>query len=122
MHIKKGEVYLANLGNMNQFDIGKVRPVLVFQNNMLNKMLERTKFNDVVVLPLSSQIRENDFCYFLKKQDALEKDSVILCNAVKMISAKRLLLDKGLVIKLDNEQIKDIEKILYRLFDCSTGL
>jgi len=91
INIKKGEIYLANLGDRKHLDIGKIRPVLVFQNNLLNRMLEDTTFKDVVVLPLSSKIRENDFAYFLKAKDKLEKDSVVLCNAIKMIDASRLI-------------------------------
>ncbi|MCH9740973.1 MAG: type II toxin-antitoxin system PemK/MazF family toxin [Epsilonproteobacteria bacterium] len=118
MHIRKGEIYLANLGNRDEFDIGKVRPVLIYQNNMLNRMVERTAFSDVVILPLSSQIRDNDFTFFLKSTDKLEKDSVVLCNAIKMIHADRLLVDKGLLTKLSSEQIENIDRILYHLFDC----
>lgn len=62
----------------------------------------------VVILPLSSQIRGNEFTYFLKKQEKLEKDSVIVCNAIKMIDADRLLLDKGVLLSLTSEQIIEI--------------
>lgn len=119
MTIKKGEIYLANLGSRKDFDIGKVRPVLVFQNNMLNMMLERTEFKDVVVLPLSSKLRENDFSFKIEQRDALEKESVVLCNSIKMISSERLLLDKGVLTKLNNDEMLSIEKILYLLFDCN---
>jgi mRNA-degrading endonuclease toxin of MazEF toxin-antitoxin module len=119
MSIKKGEIYLANLGSRKEFDIGKVRPVLVFQNNLLNMMVERTAFKDVVVLPLSSQLRENDFSFKIEKRDSLEKDSMVLCNSVKMINTERLLLDKGVLTTLNDEEIKEVEKILYLLFDCT---
>ena len=118
-YIKKGEIYLANLGDSKNLDIGKVRPVLVFQNNFLNMMLKDTKFKDVVVLPLSSQIRTNDFSYLIKKRDGLEKDSVVLCNAIKMIDSSRLMLDKDVLTKLNDDEIIDIENILYNLFGCS---
>jgi len=117
--IKKGEIYLANLGDRKNFDIGKIRPVLIFQNNFLNMMLEDTKFKDVVVLPLSSQIRTNDFSFFIKQRDNLEKDSTILCNAIKMIDSRRLMIDKGILTKLSDDEILDIENILYNLFGCS---
>ena len=119
INIKKGEVYLANLGNKNDDDIGKIRPVLVFQNNLLNRMIENTKFKDVIVLPLSSQIRTNDFTYFLKAKENLEKDSVVLCNAIKMIDVNRLKVDCGALLKLEENEIFDIENILYNLFGCS---
>ncbi len=119
MHIKKGEIYLANLGSKQDFDIGKVRPVLIFQNDLLNKMVDRTEFKDIVILPLSSKLRENEFSYFLTKQNNLQKDSVILCNSIKMIDSNRLLKDKGIITTLSKEQIIDIENILYKLLGCS---
>ena len=61
MSIKKGNIYLANLGNRKDSDIGKILPILVFQNNLLNMMIDRSEFRDVVIIPLSSKIRENQF-------------------------------------------------------------
>ena len=118
-NIKKGEIYLADLGDRNRLDIGKVRPVLVFQNNFLNMMLRDTKFKDVVILPISSQIRTNDFSYFLQSRDNLEKDSVVLCNVVKTIDVSRLITDKGVLTKLSDDEVIDIENILYNLFGCN---
>ena len=119
-HIEKGEIFLANLGNIKKEDIGKIRPVLIFQNNLLNRMLSETTFNDVIVIPLSSQIVKNDFSYIINKRGRLQKDSTILCNAIKMINAKRLKTNKGYLTKLDKNEITIIENILYKLFDCNT--
>ena len=116
-NIKKGEIYLANLGKKSEFDVGKIRPVLIFQNNFLNRMIGESLYQDVVVLPLSSKIRENEFVYFIKAKNGLEKDSIILCNAIRMIDASRILYDKGCLLKLKDEAILDIEKMLYKLFD-----
>ena len=118
MPIKKGEIYLANLGDRSAHDIGKIRPVLIFQNNFLNRMVGESVYKDVIVIPLSSQIRENDFTLKLEVRDKLEKSSVVLCNAIKMISADRLLLEKGKLTGLNDAEIEKIEKILVLLFDC----
>ena len=117
--IRRGEIYLANLGNIKDNDIGKIRPVLVFQNDFLNKMIQDSKYQDVVIIPLSSQIRNDDFSLFIKKRDNLEKDSIIACNTIKMIHSKRLLLDRGILTKLTNDEILSIENILYNLFGCN---
>ena len=117
--IKKGEIYLANLGDKKRVDIGKIRPVLIFQNDFLNRMLSDSEYKDVVILPLSSKIRINDFSYFISKRDNLEKDSVILCNAVKMIDFSRLIIEDRPLTKLTEKEISEIEDILYFLFDCS---
>jgi mRNA-degrading endonuclease toxin of MazEF toxin-antitoxin module len=118
INIKKGEIYLANLGNKSKNDIGKIRPVLIFQNNLLNRMINDTQFKDVIVLPLSSQIRNNDFSYYLKAKDGLEKDSIVLCNAIKMIDASRIIIEDKPLFVLGKKEILDIENILYNLFGC----
>ena len=117
MSIKKGEVYLANLGDVKCADIGKVRPVLIFQNNNLNRMIEDGIYSDVIIIPLSSKIKSNDFTLTLKKRDMLEKESSLLCNAVKMINSKRLMLDKGVLTVLSEHEVVEVESILKHLFD-----
>ena len=118
INIKKGEIYLANLGNTKKEDIGKVRPILVFQNNFLNRMLKDSLYKDVVIIPISSQIIFNDFTLFVPKRDKLEKDSIVVCNAIKMIKADRIKIQSGILTKLNNDEILKIENILYNLFDC----
>ena len=117
MAIRKGEIYLANLGDVKCADIGKTRPVLIFQNNNLNRMIEDGLYSDVVVIPLSTKIKISDFTFILKSRDSLAKDSTILCNTVKMINAKRLLLDEGILTILSENEMHNIEKILMNLFD-----
>jgi mRNA-degrading endonuclease toxin of MazEF toxin-antitoxin module len=117
MRIEKGAIYLANLGNSSMHDIGKIRPVLVFQNNFLNRMIDESTYKDVIIIPLSSQIRENDFTLKLDVRDKLEKESVILCNAIKIVSADRLLLENGKLTMLRKNEIEQIETILRLLFD-----
>ena len=109
MSIRRGEVYLANLGDVKHTDIGKIRPVLVFQNNHLNRMIDDGLYDDVVIVPLSSSFKKSDFTVVLQKRAKLEKDSTVLCHAIKMISAKRLLLDRGVLLKLSDDELSDIE-------------
>ena len=117
MNIKKGEIYLANLGDVKCADIGKIRPVLIFQNDNLNRMLSDKLYNDVVIIPLSSQIKKSDFTYILEKRDLLKKDSTILCNAIKMIHHKRIITQDGIITKLTTQEIKDIEKKVLLVLD-----
>ena len=118
--ISKGEIYLANLGDKRREDIGKIRPVVVFQNDMLNRMVHDAGYRDVIVIPLSSRIVQNDYTLFLKQRDRLEKDSVILCNAIKMIDTERLLTDRGILTTLRDDEIDMIEKILFGLLGCGS--
>lgn len=120
MTIKKGEIYLANLGDVKCADIGKVRPVLIFQNNNLNRMISENLYSDVVIIPLSSQIKKSDFTYVLKKRDSLKKDSTVLCNAIKMIHSKRLLVEEGILTKLTDAEVHFIEEKISLLLDMRT--
>ncbi|MEA2073571.1 MAG: type II toxin-antitoxin system PemK/MazF family toxin [Campylobacterota bacterium] len=117
MAIKKGEIYLANLGDVKCADIGKTRPVLIFQTQNLNRMVEDGLYDDVVVIPLSSQIKKSDFTYVLQKRDLLQKESTILCNTIKMIKASRLLKEHGVLTTLTQEEIKVVEKKVLLLLD-----
>jgi len=117
MRIEKGDIYLADLGDRSMHDIGKIRPVLVFQNNFLNRMIDESAYKDVIIIPLSSQIRENDFTLKIDVRDKMEKESVVLCNAIKMVSADRLLLENGKLTVLRKNEIEKIETILRLLFD-----
>jgi len=110
MPIKRGEIYLANLGNVKHADIGKIRPVLIFQNDNLNRMIADGLYADVVVIPLSSQMKKNDFTVHIKKRDGLEKESILLCNAVKMINVKRLMVDGGALTVLSDKELEDVER------------
>jgi len=115
--IKKGEIYLANLGDVKCADIGKVRPVLIFQNQNLNRMISDNIYTDVIVIPLSSKIKKSDFTFVLKQRDNLKKDSTILCNAIKMINVKRIKKEDGILTTLSTSEIQEIERRLLLVLD-----
>ena len=115
--IKKGEIYLANLGDVKCADIGKVRPVLIFQNQNLNRMIGDNIYTDVIVIPLSSKIKKSDFTFVLKQRDNLKKDSTILCNAIKMINVKRIKKEEGILTTLSTSEIQEIERKLLLVLD-----
>ena len=117
MSIKKGEVYLANLGDVKCADIGKIRPVLIFQNNNLNRMITDGIYSDVIIIPLSSKMKINDFTLSIEKRDKLQKNSSLLCNAIKMVNSKRLMLDEGVLTVLTDQETIQVESILKQLFD-----
>lgn len=115
--IRKGEIYLANLGDVKCADIGKIRPVLIFQNQNLNRMISDNIYTDVIVIPLSSKIKKSDFTFVLKQRDNLKKDSTILCNAIKMINVKRIKKEDGILTTLSTSEIQEIERRLLLVLD-----
>ncbi len=57
MIFKKGDIYLANLNPQKGKDIGKLRPVLVFQTNLLNEVEHLT----TIILPLSTYLIDESY-------------------------------------------------------------
>ena len=55
MEVKRGEVWLADLNPRKGAEVGKVRPVLVLQDDLLTREGAET----VIVLPLTSQVWPN---------------------------------------------------------------
>ena len=80
-------------------------------------MIEDGLYSDVVVVPLSSKLKNNDFTLTIKKRDNLHKDSTLLCNAVKMINVKRLMLEEGSLTVLTTKEVEQVESIFHHLFD-----
>ncbi len=119
INIKKGEIYLANLGDVKCADIGKIRPVLIFQNQNLNRMISDNIYTDVIIVPLSSKIQKSDFTFVLNKRDKLEKDSTILCNAIKMINVKRIQKE-NILTTLTAQEIREIEQKLLLVLDINS--
>lgn len=115
--MQKGEIYLANLGDVKCADIGKTRPVLIFQNNHLNRMIEDNCYSDIVIIPLSSRIIESDFTLILPQRENLEKKSLILCHAIKMIDAKRIVREKGILYTLTPQELQEVEQRVLKVLD-----
>ena len=66
------------------------------------------------------EVQQENLSKFMRQldvRDKLEKESVILCNAIKMVSADRLLLENGKLTVLRKNEVEKIEIILRLLFD-----
>ncbi len=70
MRLKKGDIYLANLNPQKGNEIGKLRPVLVYQTNLLNEVGHLT----TIILPLSTYLIDDSYPlrFRIKKRDNLE--------------------------------------------------
>jgi len=103
---KKGEIYLAKLNPKKGNEVGKVRPVLIYQTNILNECDHPT----TIVLPLSTVLIDDAYPlrYRVSKRDKLEKTSDILCDQIRALDNKRIL--EGLLTKLTFEEMLFIDK------------
>ncbi len=113
---KRGEIYFAKLTNS-----AKTRPFLIYQNNYLNKACFEGLYHTVVVLPLSGQILGGDYRVFIKKRDAMSKDSEIVATAIGIISTGKILFSKGLVTKLTDEEMKKVDKAVLKVLGIETN-
>lgn len=86
--IRQGEIYVAELNPVQGREQAGFRPVIVIQNNVLNRHLDTT-----VIVPTSGNVRAKGklTTYFLAKGSyGLEKDSVALLFQIRTIDVSRL--------------------------------
>ncbi|MBD3841408.1 MAG: type II toxin-antitoxin system PemK/MazF family toxin [Campylobacterales bacterium] len=102
---KKGEIYLANLNPKKGNEVGKLRPVLIYQTDMLNEITHPT----TTILLLSTYLVNDSYPLRMriKKRDKLEATSEILCDQIRTIDNQRII-DEKLTI-LNDEEMKQID-------------
>jgi len=86
----RSEIWLANLNpSKKSNEIGKVRPVLIFQNDELN----RSSYPTTVILPLTTSLIDNakPLRFRVNKREQLEKDSDVLIAHIRSIDNIRLI-------------------------------
>lgn len=89
MLIKRGDIILADLEPIRRSEQGRIRPVLVIQNNISNK------YSPVIIIAaITSKIFEKEYPtnVFLSKIDSgLDKDSTVLLNQIRTIDKSRMI-------------------------------
>lgn len=98
---KHGEIWLANLNPGRGTEPGKVRPVLLLQNQALLDV----RHPSTLIIPLTTNLVEDAEPLRLRvtAQDRLEKDSDLLIDQLRAIDNKRLI--EGPLLQLDNEAL-----------------
>lgn len=102
--IKRGDLFLADLGKTIGSEQGGKRPVLILQNNRGN-LFSPT----VIVAPLTSRPKKIDLPthVWISKRFGLVSDSIALLEQVKTIDKDRLIEFLGFV---DESTMRSIEK------------
>ena len=96
---------MANLNPVKGHEQGGYRPVLVVQNDKLNRNL-----NTVIVAPITSNLKAKGYLttYFLKKSvSKLPMNSVALLFQIRTIDSSRL---QKKVSQLSREQFRDVKR------------
>jgi transcriptional modulator of MazE/toxin, MazF len=89
MKIKRGEIVLVNLEPVVGSEQGRIRPVLVIQNDISNEFSPTT-----IIAPITSKVYKKEYPtnVFIPKQDSkLDKDSTILLNQIRTIDKSRII-------------------------------
>ena len=104
MKIKKGEIWWANLEPVFGSEQGGKRPVLIVQNDLLNKFSPT-----IIEAPITSKLPSKRYptsVVVTKRESNLPRDSTILLNQIRTIDKKRLINKIG---NLDQEIMKKVE-------------
>lgn len=105
MKIKRGEIYLVDLGEAFGSEQGGVRPVLVLQNNTGN-----AHSHTVIVACISSKIESKEYKathYYLDKSVGLKETSIVMLEQLRTIDINRIHFKIG---KVKEYQMRQIEK------------
>jgi mRNA interferase MazF len=105
--MKRGDVYLANLDPTKGSEQAGTRPVLVFQNNSLNKV-----GNTVVIIPFTTNLRRAKLpsCTLVPAgEGGLSEDSVALCHQIRALDKSGLIARWG---SLSPTRLAQIEQVV----------
>jgi mRNA interferase MazF len=95
MIVKRGDIWLANLNPVRGSEQAGTRPVLIFQNNVIN-----TFTTTVLTIPLTTNLRREALpsCIRIAKgEGGLAKDSVALCHQLRVLDKTRLYRKLGTI-------------------------
>ncbi|MDQ1244289.1 MAG: mRNA interferase MazF [Campylobacterota bacterium] len=103
---KRGEVYLANLNPKKGNEVGKLRPILIYQTDMLNEIAHPT----TTVLPLSTHLIDESYPlrFRVAKRDKLDSSSEILCDQIRTIDNQRIINEK--LTTLSSDEMAQVDK------------
>jgi mRNA interferase MazF len=105
MTVCKGEIWLTNLNPQKRSnEIGKTRPVVVIQNDLLNQ----SDYATVIVLPMTTVLIDDaqPLRFQVQKRVGLEADSDILVAHARAVDKERLLQKLGELSSVEMEKIR----------------
>lgn len=105
MKIKRGQIYLADLGEGYGSEQGGIRPVLIVQNNKGNKHSPT-----ILVACITSKAHSKHYLpthYVIPKHVGLKYDSMVMMEQIKVIDEKRIIKYIG---KLSPRFMKILDK------------
>jgi mRNA interferase MazF len=95
MRIKRGDLLLVNLEPSFGSEQGRIRPVVVVQNNIFNKYSPT-----LIVVPVTSKVYSKVYpsnVFIEAGKFGMKKDSTILTNQIRVIDKGRVLKRLGVL-------------------------
>lgn len=109
--MKKFELWLADLNSSSGVTVGKVRPVVVVQSDLLNDV-----HNSIIVCPLTTQLnQEAKILRVFVGSRFLDASSDILVDQIRAISRRRLIKKLGKLSASHSAQLANSLKIVLDL-------
>ena len=105
--IKRGEVWFANLNPTQGAEQAGIRPVIIFQNDLVSQFSTTT-----LAIPLTTNQRRATLpiCLPISRGDGgLVEDSVALCFQMRVLDKRRLIRKLG---ELSAETITELETVV----------
>jgi mRNA interferase MazF len=105
MMVCRGEIWLVNLNPLKKKnEMGKIRPVLVYQNDELN----RSDYPSTIVIPLSTSLVEDAEPIRMRviKREKLEQDSDIVITQIRAIDNDRFIEKLATLTKEDMQRVR----------------
>ena len=105
--IERGDIFLVNLEPISGSEQGRIRPGIVIQNNILNKLSPL-----IIIVPLTSKIYTKTFptnVFISKEESRLKRDSTVLTNQIRAIDKSRIIKKLG---HLDESIVKEVDLAL----------
>ena len=93
MNVKRGDVWLADLNPIRGSEQAGTRPILIFQNDVINKFT-----STVLAVPFTTNLRRASLpsCVQVSKgEGGLTSDSVALCHQLRVLDKTRLIRKLG---------------------------
>jgi len=106
--MQRGEIWVANLNPNKGGETGKIRPVVVFQENRLIAAGLPT----VIVIPLTTQLRKGlePLRVPVSARDRLVKDCHVMTEQIRALDRSRI--GDGPLARLNSEEMLALERSL----------
>ncbi|MCL5990869.1 MAG: type II toxin-antitoxin system PemK/MazF family toxin [Bacteroidetes bacterium] len=105
MILGRGEVWLADLDPVRGSEQAGIRPVILFQNDLISKYS-----STVISIPLTTNLNRLSLpssVLIPSNESDLSKDSVVLCHQMRVLDRERLIKK---ISNINRKTLKSIEK------------